>query len=331
MSYAVIGAGAVGTLLAVTLARTGNQVVLISHANGADRILRRRVHIEPATRDHPESVRYSIVHESKPAAGETTVLCVKAHQIAAAVAEHAPLFTGAETVVVVQGGIPWWYFFAAPGPHVDRPIAAVDPDGRIARAIAKTSIVGGVIETSIVHGPGAMHAGSVIRLELGEIDNVIRPRTQKLAEAFTAGLVHAEATAHIRTAIWRKFVSDVALQPLSALTRSTPAELCADPVVRGKLADAIREALVLATSYGARLEETVEGHVALLGRSNHITPMLRDVLLNRPLELDVLTGAALELAQVSGVAVGSLLELDALTRMLDRGLHAHRTDGQGVV
>ena len=181
MSYAVIGAGAVGTLLAVSLARTGNQVVLIGHANGSERILRRRVEIEPATRSRPESVRYSIVRESKPAAGETTVLCVKAHQIAAAVTEHAPSFAGAETVVVVQGGIPWWYFFAAPGAHVDRQIAAVDPDGRIARAIAPRSIVGGVIETSVVHTPGSLHTGSIVRLELGEIDNVVRPRTEKLA------------------------------------------------------------------------------------------------------------------------------------------------------
>ena len=93
----------------------------------------------------------------------------------------------------------------------------------------------------------------------------------------------------------------------------------------------MHEALTLAASYDVRLQESVEEQIALLGRSNHVTPMLRDVLLNHPLELDVLTGAALELAKLNGVAAGSILELDAFARMLDRGLRTHHPDGEAMV
>ncbi|MGA2393675.1 MAG: ketopantoate reductase C-terminal domain-containing protein [Candidatus Lustribacter sp.] len=327
--YSVIGAGAVGTLLAVTLARNGNDAVLISRGEPGKKPLRRRVQIEHATREHPERVHFSVLHDDEQAAaGGVTVLCVQAHDIAAAVTEHASLFGPLRTVVAIQAGIPWWYFSHSPV-HVNRPIVAVDPDGRIGRTISSAEVVGGVLETAtVVHRPGLVHANAVVRLHLGEIDNVPKPRTADLAAAFTAGLVQATTTTQIRTAIWRKLVTDIAIQPMSALTRATPAEMCADPIVRGKLAHVMREAMTLAASFDVMPDATAESHLEQLSRSKHLTTMLRDALVNRPLEIDALTGAALELAKLNDVAVGSILELDALTRLLDRSLRTPRDLGE---
>ena len=94
---------------------------------------------------------------------------------------------------------------------------------------------------------------------------------------------------------------------MSALTRATPQEMYADTVIRGKLADVMREATTVAAALDVNIGSTVEAELQLRSRGSHITPMLRDALAGRTLELDALTGAIVELGQITSVPTRTIL------------------------
>ena len=62
------------------------------------------------------------------------------------------------------------------------------------------------------------------------------------------------------------------------------------------------------------VEKRLEGAAAT---GDHRTSMLQDLELKRPLEIDALLGAVIELAEGEGVAVPSLKTVYGLTKLLD--------------
>src|SRR5271157_6512757 len=145
MRICVVGAGAIGGLLAVKLAHAGEQVSVIARgphfaAIAADGLI---LHQEGE-----EIVARVKASDRIADAGEQDliVLGMKAHQVAAA-APDLPAIMGGETMVLTaQNGIPWWYFFGHGGPYEGVRLESVDPGGIIAdalpidRVIASSSI-----------------------------------------------------------------------------------------------------------------------------------------------------------------------------------------------
>jgi len=318
---AVIGSGAVGTLLAVTLTRTGNDVVLLGRTARGGAPERRRVRFDAMPGGRTLQIDLPVDHRSGPIEAEIVILCVPCHALNDVISLHAGLLGQAQAVVSVQGGIPWWYFSGTRGVYSGRAIVALDPQGVIARTIPADKIIGGVLEGTVIRGDG--NGNARVGLVLGEIDGTVKPRTERIAAAFTAGRIQAVVTPHIRTAMWRTLLADVAIQPLSALTRSTPKELYDNEIVRGKLAETMREAITIAAALDIILGTTAEAELQRRGTSTHIPPMLRDVLAGQPLEIEALTGALVEIGQMTKMPIPVLLELDAMVRLL-----AHSSAGR---
>jgi len=160
MRCAVIGAGAVGTLLAVTLARTGNDVLLIVRPAAGKQPERRRVHIEKTTGGRTVRVDLRHDHDPEPVQAELVVLCVQAHALAEAVTQHAELIVRSPVVIGVQAGIPWWYFIGTRGRYAGKPLTTLDPHGKIAAVIQPDRIIGGVLEGSVAQRAGGNGLGS---------------------------------------------------------------------------------------------------------------------------------------------------------------------------
>ncbi|TIX32813.1 MAG: oxidoreductase, partial [Mesorhizobium sp.] len=59
------------------------------------------------------------------------VLALKAHSLAPALDQIAPLLGPETAVVTMQNGVPWWYFYKAGGALEGTRIQAVDPGGTI--------------------------------------------------------------------------------------------------------------------------------------------------------------------------------------------------------
>jgi 2-dehydropantoate 2-reductase len=170
-----------------------------------------------------------------------------------------------------------------------------------------------------IEAPGVIRHTDDNRFSLGEPDGSRSDRMQTLAQTLIAAGLRAPVRGRLRGEIWVKLWGNVALNPLTTLTRSTLAGLCANAETRAFARAVMVEAEAVATALGEKLPVSVDQRLdgaAEVGE--HKTSMLQDYELGRPMEIDALTGAVVELAGVVGVDVPNLRALDGMIRLLAR-------------
>jgi 2-dehydropantoate 2-reductase len=132
-----------------------------------------------------------------------------------------------------------------------------------------------------------------------------------------AGL-KAPISTRIRNEIWLKVVGNATLNPISALTGATLVDIITSPTSRELARTLMEEVDAVARAMGAEVAVSIEKRMdgaAAVGA--HKTSMLQDLETGRPLEIDALLGAVVELADGAGVPVPSLRVVYRLTKLLD--------------
>mgnify|MGYP000902700837 CR=1 FL=1 len=121
MRICVVGAGAIGGMLAARLALAGNEVSLV--ARGAHLQAIRDAGLVLIGDDGVQQVARPVCATDVPAqAGrqDLVILALKAHQVAGVAAQLRALLEPDTRIVTMQNGIPWWYFHGLDGPWRDR-------------------------------------------------------------------------------------------------------------------------------------------------------------------------------------------------------------------
>src|SRR5438094_98560 len=151
------------------------------------------------------------------------------------------------------------------------------------------------------------------------------PRAQRVAEALAAAGVPYELRRDILVAAWEKLAWNAGFNAVTTLTRSTVAEVLAQPASRDLVVAAMEEADAVAVASGVpvrrwRTERVLEENAS--GLPDFQTSMLQDLLRGRRLEHDALNGAVVRAAARAGVAVPVNRVLVALLTRLDPGARA---------
>jgi 2-dehydropantoate 2-reductase len=316
---AVLGAGAIGAYVGAALDRGGVEVFLIARGPNLEAMQQRGVEVRSDRGDF--SARPPATDDPRQVGPVDYVfLALKAQDYETAGPLLNPLF-GAETAVIAaQNGIPWWYFHALPGPFEGRQIRAVDPEGRVSSAIPPDRVIGCVVyaSTELIE-PGVVRHVEGTRFSLGEPDGSLSDRAQRFSEALIAGGLKAPVESQIRDDVWIKLMGNAAFNPLSALTRATMAEICAaeqtKEVARAVMAECISVANQLDCYPEISIERRLDG-AARVG--DHKTSMLQDLEAGKELELAPITGAILELAELTGVDVPATRTLHAAVDLLQK-------------
>ena len=311
MTIAIVGAGATGGFLGAHLARSGQDVLLIARGAHLAVMKERGITVRSGGEEftaHPDCTD----DLSAIAGSEIVFLTLKAHAIAA-IAPALGKALGPEAVLVSgQNGIPWWYF-------EDRHLETVDPGGVIAASIPHRKVVGCVVypATRMIE-PGVVEHVEGVRFSLGEPDGTRSERVQRISSALTAAGFRAPVQTRIRNEIWLKLLGNATLNPLSALTGATLAEIVTSPATRELVRTLMEEVDGVARALGIdvplSIEKRMEGAAAT---GDHRTSMLQDLDAGRPLEVEALLGAVVELADDAGIQVPSLKVVYGLTRLLD--------------
>jgi 2-dehydropantoate 2-reductase len=114
-----------------------------------------------------------------------------------------------------------------------------------------------------------------------------------------AGL-KAPVIANIRDEIWVKLWGNLAFNPMSALTGLTVDRLAFQPDLRAAARIIMEEAATVAQALGARFSMSIEERINFTGSVGaHKTSMLQDLERGRPLEIDPLLGAVVELGKLT--------------------------------
>jgi len=123
--------------------------------------------------------------------------------------------------------------------------------------------------------------------------------------------------ADVREDVWVKLMGNVAFNPVSALTRATMAQICRHEGTRDLVRGMMRETLEVAAGVGCRPDVSVDQRFAGAERvGEHKTSMLQDLENGKPLELDVILAAVIELADLTGVTAPTLRTVHAVADLL---------------
>ena len=311
-TVAVVGAGAIGGFLGAHLCRSGQDVILIARGPHLAAMKSRGVtvrHGEDESTVHPECTDdLNAINKA-----EVVFLTMKAHSVPAmAPAIGAALAHGA-CVVGAQNGIPWWYF-------EDRHLNSVDPGGVIARSIPYGSVVGCIAYPAAeVIEPGVIRHLEGNRFTLGEPDGSKSERILSISSMIVKAGLKAPVQTRIRNEIWLKVLGNATLNPVSALTGATLVDIITSPTTRELVRLLMEEVDAVAQAMGATVPLSVEKRMeGAAATGAHKTSMLQDLEAGRPLEVDALVGAVVELADGSGVPVPSLRVVYGLTKLLDK-------------
>jgi len=229
MRIAVIGAGAVGSVLGSLLWRAGEDVVLIGRAAHVAAIRAAGLNVQGVLGGFRATPHAEERLSTKP---DLALLTVKMHDIVAALRENAALLDGVP-IVVLQNGL------------------------------RGEELAAGVVRAEqLVSGVVALHAeylvpGHVVLMQSeglsigrpsGENDEVVERVRAVLDKA-----IPTSVTANIRGARWTKLIVNLA-NVLPALCDATFRQVYRDPSLRALAVRLMREGIAVAERAGVRLE-----------------------------------------------------------------------------
>ena len=321
MKICVIGAGAIGGLLAAKFAEAGEEVGVVARGAQLKAIREHGLVLRQEDRDLVARVAASdrIADLGEP---DLIVLGMKAHQVAAVAPEVGSILGPRTLVLTAQNGIPWWYFFKHGGPREGVRLQSVDPGGVIADHLPIDRVIATVVYPAAeIERPGVIRHVEGNRFSLAEIDGAKSERISAISEIFGGAGFKAPVVTDVRTEIWTKLLGNLSLNPISALTHATLQDICRYPKTRALATEMMREALAVAEAFGIRLRISLEKRIAgAEAVGAHKTSMLQDVENGRVLEADALIGSVIELARMADVATPHIDAIYAVTKLLGKTL-----------
>jgi len=249
---------------------------------------------------------------------DVVFLGVKAHGLTQ-LAPQLKSVLGPDTAVVgTQNGIPWWFFQGWGGEHEGMHLERVDPGGTIAAAIEPRRVLGSIVyfATDIVE-PGVVRHTEGNRISLGEPDGARSDRSRQIAEALIAAGLRCPVTTRIRQEIWVKILGNVAFNPISALTGATLVQMARDPDVNALVRRIMEETIAVGAKLGLEVPITIDQRIAGAEKvGEHKTSMLQDLEAGRPIELEAVVGAVVELGERLNVPMPHTRAVYACTKLL---------------
>jgi 2-dehydropantoate 2-reductase len=266
---AVIGAGALGGVLAEAACAAGHDVTVCV-----------RTPIPSLTVERDGTARRVPARIAGDPGGvglaDWVLLTTKGYQTASVEPWLRALAGPRTVVVVVQNGVE----------HAERlAVAARRPAGPVLPALSYVS--------------AKRSAPGRVRHVYG--DTMIVPRDadgERFGALLAGGAVRVEPSADFLTAAWRKLLVNVAANPVTALT-GRPLGVLGEPGIAELMRGLLAEAVAVATAAGARLSAAdvtaTMDFYAGLGPAQG-TSMLEDRAAGRPLEYEEITGAVVRAA-----------------------------------
>ena len=323
MKICVVGAGAIGGLLAAGFARAGNEVCLVARGAHLDALLskgltllgegKREVFRLPAS-DDPSGF----------GAQDAVFLCLKTYSIGAMLPRMKSL-VGRDTVVVPAiNGLPWWYFYKEGGRFDGQAVTCLDPSGTLFGALDPRHILGCVVHAAAqVPEPGVVRHTAGREFLIGEPDRSRSARAERIVSAMNVAGFEAKLAADIRVEIWLKLTGNLSYNPVAALALAHMDDIHGNPGLLALIRSLIEETMRVAEAYGVRVPITVEERIAIAKKlAGAKISMHQDVERRRPLEVDAIVGAVVELARKAAIATPMIDAVYAL--IAERAKHLDR-------
>ncbi|MDE2051734.1 MAG: ketopantoate reductase family protein [Gammaproteobacteria bacterium] len=315
--FAILGAGAIGSILAAHLARAGHTVTVIARGDRARAVERDGLRIKGLA-DFSAQVGV-ITDPSQLQAADTLIVATKTPGTEAALARLKHVRVGA--ALSIQNG--------------------VLKNELLARAFGAQRVLGALADTSGELLPsGEVLFTRNVNLPLGEPAGGISDRARRIAGMIDEAGVRSVAVADIVSMEWSKFTVWLGLMSMAVTMRSVSWRYLMDADCAQVLVRLIREVAAVAAAQGIAL---VEGAAALPLRTvleapepdaveavrkageqmrsrapHHRMSALQDLEAGRPLEVEETFGYAVRKARELGLSLPLLESCHHLVAAIDR-------------
>jgi 2-dehydropantoate 2-reductase len=322
MRICIFGAGAVGSHFAVRLALAEHDVSCVMRGAHLAAVKAKGLTLRVGDAAFPAKVKAS----DDPATlgpQDLVISTLKANAVGSLVAGLPPLMGKDTAVVFAQNGIPWWYDIGINPEHPPLPdLGFLDPGGALRAVVAPERIIGGVIYSSNeVIEPGVVANLSPERnmLQIGERDDRVSPRIEKLRAVLDEAAIKSTPTARIRETIWSKLLTNMSMSVLCLLTGQTARGVRDDPALQSVIPRLLDEANSIGQSCFPEVKRTTRSGPA----PEHKPSILQDYEQGRPMEIDALVTAPAAFARAANLPTPMLDMLAALAirRARDKGLY----------
>ncbi len=320
MKVCVFGAGAIGGYIAAKLGASGNAEIscvargphlAAMKANG----LTLRAEGETVV-THPRCAEDA--RELGPQ--DYVVIAVKAHSLPAAAPSIQHLIGDRTALVPALNGVPWWYFYKSGGPWENTRLQSVDPGGQLWELLPPSRVIGCIVypATEVV-APGVIEHTYSNRFDLGEPDGSKSERIQTFSQLMIKAGLRAPVRSRIRDNLWVKLWGNLSFNMICALTRSPLDAVIANPETRALARTMMVEGQGVAEKLGVKLPLDVDARIAGAAEvGSHKPSTLIDLERGRPMEIDALLGAVVEMGRLTSVPTPQCESVLALVRQLGR-------------
>ncbi|HEY4349667.1 MAG TPA: 2-dehydropantoate 2-reductase [Paraburkholderia sp.] len=295
---AVVGAGAIGGLIAAAASRAGHSVGVLARGKTLDALRADGLKVIDGS---CESVVRVNAGDAPDAFGaqDYVVIALKAQTLPAIAASLQPMIGPRTVIVAAMNGLPWWFTHGLAGPLDHQTIEAVDPGGSVSAALPPARSIGCVVHlSSSTDGPGVVRRGRGNQLIVGAPHEGLSEQAAAFAEAMRIGGFDVVLSDAIRAEIWAKLWGNMNMNPLSALTGSTADRLLDDPLTHTLVLRMMEEAAAIGARLGLSTGMSPADRLAVTRKLGAFrTSMLQDFEAGRPLEVEPILGVFPELGR----------------------------------
>lgn len=324
MKICIVGLGAIGGLLAARLGLAGFPVSALARGRTLEAARRDGLTLIEDIDGQAQTRRVPIAaSDTAEELGEqdVVIIAVKTTGLADVAQGIAPLLGPRTVVLSAMNGIPWWFFHGLPAEQDSIRLTSVDPDGVVSKAIPAARVVGCVTHLSAVaENPGQIRRIAGNRLIIGDpaMDGK-DARASRIADALRKADFDVEEAPRIQQEIWYKLWGNMTLNPVSALTGATGDRILDDDHVRNFMSRCMVEAARIGQRIGLTIDLTPEERHAVTRKLGSFkTSMLQDMEAGRPVELDALVAAVIEIGRQVDVETPNIDALFGLARLQAR-------------
>lgn len=322
--FAVLGAGAMGSIIGAHLIRAGHDVAVIARGGRAAQLEKDGLRIEGLSEI---SVPVRVLRSPSQLSGAEVLVVATKTMGSMEALRQIPADT-VETVMSIQNGLEKYdilgSLFGAP---------------RVVGALANTS---GELLTN-----GSVLFTRNLGIAIGELQGHSSGRTQRIAREIDASGVSANSSDNILGVEWSKFCAWAGMMVMAVVSRSVTWKYMSDPDCARIIAQLVCELGSLARALGIELTDNSVLPVASIAAANelfgtravmqagesfrthaptHRMSALQDIEAGRPLEIEATLGYAHRKAVELGLQLPQLDAAYHLVAGIDRVLaHDHKT------
>lgn len=289
-----MGAGAVGCYFGALLARAGHAVTFVGRADHVAAINAHGVLLETATFKGHLPARATVDPGAAPAA-DLVLFCVKSTDTESAGRAMMPALRPDSAILSLQNG--------------------VDNATRLEAAIGQPVIAAVVYVGTGMAGPGHVrHHGS------GALVIAPSPRSEAIAAALSAADIPTRVNPDIAAELWRKLITNSAVNALSAIGQLPYGAMLEVPDAREFITLVIGECIAVAGGLGIALPADIAEvpfNIAL-GMPGQYSSTAQDLARGKPTEIDHLNGYVVRQGRALGIPTPANLALQLAVRLLER-------------